>query len=284
LPAPARAFAKAQGFEAKPGSHCLLPDASGDLAGVAFGVEDAGAKRVDPFLVGKLASLLPEGIYRFETAPRDPAAAALAWLLGAYSFNRYRSRPAKQARLVVPPGVDAGEVTRIAEAVALSRDLINTPTNDLGPDGIEAAARLLADRHGASFASIVGDDLLKRNFPMIHAVGRASATAPRLIDIAWGPEDGPKVTLVGKGVAFDTGGLDIKPSSSMLLMKKDMGGAAAALAAADMIMGAGLPVRLRVLVPAVENAISGSAFRPATCWRAARAIRSRSATRMPKAG
>jgi leucyl aminopeptidase len=150
----------------------------------------------------------------------------------------------------------------MAHAIAASRDLINTPANDLGPDGIEAAARHLADRHGASFSSIVGDQLLKQNFPMIHAVGRASTTEPRLIDFSWGPDDAPRITLVGKGVAFDTGGLDIKPSSSMLLMKKDMGGAAAALALADMVMGAGLPVRLRVLIPAVENAISGTAFRP----------------------
>jgi leucyl aminopeptidase len=153
-------------------------------------------------------------------------------------------------------------VARIAEAVAASRDLINTPTSDLGPDGIEAAARGLADKHAAAFTSIVGEDLLKRNFPMVHAVGRASATPPRLIDITWGRTDHPKVTLIGKGVAFDTGGLNIKPAASMLLMKKDMGGAAAALALADMIMGANLPVRLRLIIPAVENAISGSAFRP----------------------
>jgi len=262
LPAPARAFAAAQGFEAKPGRHCLLPDERGGILGVVFGLESASAKHVDPFLPGKLATLLPEGVYRFETVPADPTLATLAWLLGGYRFDRYRKRPGKAVRLVVPQGVDHDEVASIAHAVAAGRDLINTPTNDLGPDGIEAAARHLADRHGAAFSSIVGEDLLRENFPMIHAVGRASATAPRLIDIRWGREDAPKVTLVGKGVAFDTGGLDIKPSASMLLMKKDMGGAATALALADMAMGAGLPIRLRVLVPAVENAISGSAFRP----------------------
>jgi len=262
LPEPARAFAGAQGFEAKPGSHCVLPKANGEILGVVFGLEGASAKHVDPFLPGKLAALLPQGVYRFETAPGDPTLATLAWLLGAYAFERYRKRPAKSVRLVVPEGVDHDEVARIANAVAAGRDLINTPANDLGPDGIEAAARHLADRHGAAFASIVGDDLLRQNFPMIHAVGRASATPPRLIDIAWGREDAPKVTLVGKGVAFDTGGLDIKPSASMLLMKRDMGGAAAALALADMIMGTGLHIRLRVLVPAVENAIAGSSFRP----------------------
>jgi leucyl aminopeptidase len=144
----------------------------------------------------------------------------------------------------------------------MGRDLINTPANDLGPDGLEAAARRLADKHGADLEVIVGDDLLKQNFPMIHAVGRASATPPRLIDIRWGRADAPRVTVIGKGVTFDTGGVNVKPESAMLLMKKDMGGAAAALALADMVIGADLPVRLRVLVPAVENMISGSAFRP----------------------
>jgi leucyl aminopeptidase len=262
LPAPARTFAKAQSFEGKAGTHCLLPDAHGELDRVLFGLDGSKAKRADPFLPGKLAALLPDGAYRFETDPPEPTLATLAWILGAYRFERYKKRPSKAARLVPPEGVDAGEVSRIADAVAASRDLINTPAGDLGPDGIEAAARMLSERHGAAFTSIVGDDLLKRNFPMIHAVGRASATPPRLIDVTWGRDDHPKVTLVGKGVAFDTGGLNIKPDSSMLLMKKDMGGAAAAMALADMIMGAKLPVRLRLLVPAVENAISGSSFRP----------------------
>jgi leucyl aminopeptidase len=266
LPATARAFAAAQSFKPKAGAHCLLPDREGGLAAVLFGLEDGSAKRVDPFLPGKLATLLPEGTYRFANAPADSTLAALAWLLGSYRFTRYRKDQGKEqgkaVRLVVPEGVDGAEVARIAEAVCASRDLVNTPTNDLGPDGIEAAARRLADRYNASFTSIVGEDLLAQNFPMIHAVGRASAVPPRLIDIAWGAADAPKVTVIGKGVAFDTGGLDIKPSASMLLMKKDMGGAAAALALADMIMGSGLPVRLRLLIPAVENAIAGNAFRP----------------------
>jgi leucyl aminopeptidase len=262
LPQAAQGFAKAQGFEGKPGSHCLLPDADGRILGVLFGLNGADAKHSDPFLVGKLPTLLPDGIYRFETQAPNPTLATLAWLLGSYSFNRYRKRNEKSVRLVVPQGVDADEVSRIADAVAASRDLVNTPTSDLGPDGIEAAARHIAERHGAKFTSIIGDDLLKQNFPMIHAVGRASATPPRLIDFTWGDESAPRITLVGKGVAFDTGGLDIKPSSSMLLMRKDMGGAAATLALADMIMGAKLPVRLRVLIPAVENSISSNAFRP----------------------
>jgi leucyl aminopeptidase len=262
LPQAAQGFAKAQSFEGKAGNHCLLPDAEGNLLGVAFGISGEDAKHPDPFLVGKLPTLLPEGVYRLETEAPNPTLATLAWLLGAYSFNRYRKRAEKAVRLVAPAGVDVEDVSRIAEAVTRSRDLVNTPTSDLGPDSIEAAARQLADKHGAKFNSIIGDELLKQNFPMIHAVGRASDNAPRLIDFTWGNESAPRITLVGKGVAFDTGGLDIKPASSMLLMRKDMGGAAATLALADMIMGAELPVRLRVLIPAVENSISSNAFRP----------------------
>lgn len=262
LPDAARRFAAAQGFEPKPGRHCLLPAQDGSLAGVVFGLDGPEAKRVDPFLPGKLPTVLPDGLYRFANEPGDPTLATLGWLLGAYAFRRYRGGPDKAVRLVVPSGVDGTEVSRIAGAVALGRDLVNTPANDLGPDGIADAAVALAGRHGAQVSVIVGDDLLADNFPMIHAVGRASAVAPRLADITWGDPGAPKVTICGKGVAFDTGGLNIKPDSSMALMKKDMGGAAAALALADMVMGAGLPVRLRVLIPAVENAISGSAFRP----------------------
>ncbi len=161
-----------------------------------------------------------------------------------------------------PHGVDGEDLSRIAEGVALARDLINTPSNDLGPAELEDAARTLAVKHGARISVIIGDDLLKQNFPLIHAVGRASPRTPRLIDITWGDAAAPKVTLVGKGVCFDTGGLDIKPSSGMLIMKKDMGGAACVLGAAHMMMDAKLKVRLRVLIPAVENAIAGDAFRP----------------------
>ena len=262
LPAPARAFARAAGFEAKAGRHCLLPDADGGLFGVIFALDGRDAKRPDPFLAGKLPTLLPEGGFHFTVPPADPALAALAWLLGAYRFERYRKPANKPVRLQPPKGVDLEEITRIAEAVAFGRDLVNTPANDLGPDGIEAAARELAAKRGAAIDSIVGDDLLARNFPLIHAVGRASATPPRLIDLVWGDPGAPRVTIVGKGVAFDTGGVNLKPASGMLLMKKDMGGAAAALALADMVMSAGLKVRLRVLLPAVENAVSGASFRP----------------------
>ena len=256
------AFAAAQGFEPKAGNHCLLPRADGGLEAVLFGVDPASAKRPDPFIAGKLPTVLPDGAYRLEGAWPEPALATLAWLLGGYRFEHYREPAKKRVRLVPPRGVDAEEVSRIAEAVTLGRDLVNTPANDLGPEEIEAAALRLAEKHGAQVESIVGDELLAQNFPMIHAVGRASPRAPRLIDLRWGDEAAPRVAIVGKGVAFDTGGLNIKPETGMALMKKDMAGAAAALALADMVMGAGLHLHLRVLVPAVENAISGSAFRP----------------------
>jgi leucyl aminopeptidase len=273
LPPQARAFATAQGFEPKDGRHLVLPNAEGGIAAVLFGW-DLEAPARDPFLPGKLPSLLPPGTYRFEGLPADAALlAALAFLLGSYRFDRYRSKPKpSEVHLVLPEGVDGRELTRIAEAAALGRDLVNTPANDLGPDGIEAAARALAERHGAVAKVIVGDDLLTENFPMVHAVGRASATPPRLIDITWGDPAHPKVTIIGKGVAFDTGGLDIKPPSAMALMKKDMGGAAAALALAHMVIDARLKVRLRVLIPAVENAISGSSFRPGDILRSRKGL------------
>ncbi len=257
-----RTFLAAQGFEAKPGRVALVPEASGALGLVLFGVESEGAAGRDPFLLGKLPAAVPAGLYRLATPPADPAAAVLAVLMAQYRFTRYRKGADKAVRLVVPEGVDGEEVSRIAEAVAFGRDLVNTPANDLGPAELELAARSLAARFGAAISVTTGAALLAANLPMIHAVGMGSPRAPRLIDITWGDPAHPKVTLVGKGVCFDTGGLDIKPDSAMLLMKKDMGGAAAALAGAMMIMGAGLKVRLRVLVPAVENAVSGEAFRP----------------------
>ncbi len=258
----ARRFAESQGFAAQPGQHLLLPDVSGAIAAVLLGVEASDARRRDPFAPGRLAALLPAGDYRLEGEIGDRDLAALGWLLQGYRFDRYKKQSPAGARLVPPEGVDGDDLTRIAGSVSLARDLVNTPANDMGPAEIEAAIRALATECDATVTAIVGDDLLARNFPMIHAVGRASPRAPRLIDLVWGDPAHPKVTLVGKGVAFDTGGLDLKPSAGMLLMKKDMGGAAAAIAAARMIMLAGLPVRLRLLVPAVENAVSGSSFRP----------------------
>ena len=258
----ARRFAEAQGFAAQPGQHILLPDATGAVAAVLLGVEGIEARRRDPFAPGRLSASLPAGDYVLTGETGDPELAALGWLLQAYRFDRYRKPAPAAARLVLPDGVDGADLARIAGSVALARDLVNTPANDMGPAEIEGAIRALADETGAVVTAIVGDDLLVRNFPMVHAVGRASPRAPRLVDLVWGDPAHPKVTLVGKGVAFDTGGLDLKPSAGMLLMKKDMGGAAAAIAAARMIMLARLPVRLRLLVPAVENAVSGSSFRP----------------------
>ena len=262
----ALAFARASGFEGQAGKLLLAPDAKGGISGALFGLDPLTSARRDPFQAGALANLLPKGVWRFANAPdggKDALElAALAFLLGSYKFGRYKKVPADGPRLVAPAGIDAKAVGRIAEALCLARDLINTPANDMGPDALEGAVTQLAKRFGVKPKIIKGDALLKQNFPLIHAVGRAAETPPRLVDFSWGPAKAPKVTLVGKGVCFDTGGLDIKPSSAMLLMKKDMGGAAAALALAQMIMDAGLKVRLRVLIPIVENSVSGSSFRP----------------------
>ncbi len=271
LDARERAFAKAAGFEPKTGKHLIVPDAEGSLAGVLFGLEDANDPARDLFRPGALAALLPAGTYRFANAPHDARLGALAFALGCYRFARYRKQATRDLRLVVPEGVDGEDLSRIVEAVTLCRDLINTPANDMGPAEIEQAARALAGQHGAAVQVVSGDDLA-RNFPLVHAVGAGSDRAPRLIDIAWGDANDPKVTLVGKGVAFDTGGLDIKPSSGMLNMKKDMGGAATALALGHMIMAAKLKVRLRIVVPAVENSISGTAFRPRDIYRSRKGI------------
>jgi leucyl aminopeptidase len=267
----ARAFVDAAGFEPKPGRHLLLPGKSEGLAGVLFALE-AEEREKDPFLPGRLADLLPAGAYRFANAPHDARLAALAFALGCYRFARYRAAEGKEIRLEIPAGVDGADLSRIAEGVSLARDLINTPANDLGPAELEEAARTLAARHGASARAVVGDDLVKQNFPLVHAVGRAADRAPRLIDFTWGDPAHPKVTLVGKGVTFDTGGLDIKPESGMRIMKKDMGGAACVLALAHMIMDRGLQLRLRVLIPAVENAISGGAFRPLDIYRSRKGL------------
>ena len=262
LPEPARQFAAANDFTAKPGKCLTLPAPDGKIAQVVFGLEDESAKSRDLFRPGALPGLLPPGVYRFANAPHDLRLATLAFALGTYRFGRYRKNDVPDVRLVPSDGVDAADIARMAEAAALARDLINTPSNDMGPEQLAQAAQTLATRYGATFNCIVGDDLVKQNFPLIHAVGMASTRAPRLIDLGWGDPAHPKVTLVGKGVCFDTGGLDLKPSSGMLIMKKDMGGAANVLALAQMVMDAKLKVRLRVLIPAVENAVAGNAFRP----------------------
>lgn len=262
LPPPIRAFAKASGFDGKPGAVLLAPGPDGEPALALFGLETPTARFRDPFLPGKLATALPPGLYRFRDGLADPFSAALAFLLSSYSFSRYVGAKNEGRRLCAPEGVDRARVERIAAAIAFGRDLINTPANDLGPEALAAAALELAAKHGADARAVVGDELLAENFPLIHAVGRAAAQAPRLVEFAWGPRDALEVTLVGKGVCFDSGGLDIKPSSAMLLMKKDMGGAATALALASMLMESATPVRLRVILPIVENAVSGNSFRP----------------------
>ena len=268
--AEACAFADAAGFEPKAGRHLLLPGKNG-LGGVLFGLEGADDVR-DLFLPGRLPQHLPDGVYRFANEPNDARLAALAFALGSYRFTRYRKAEARKLSLDLPQSLDRGDLDRIVEGVTLARDLINTPANDMGPAELEAAAQKLAAQHGAIFKSIVGDDLLAQNFPLIHAVGRAASRAPRLIDIAWGAAEHPRITLVGKGVCFDTGGLDIKPESAMLNMKKDMGGAATALALSHMIMARGLKVRLRLLIPAVENAIAGDSFRPRDIYTSRKGI------------
>ena len=240
----------------------MLPGAEGGLGSVLCGLEPETARSRDPFLPGRLVAALPPGIYHFVNEPHDTSLATLAWALASYRFARYKKEKAELPRLCPPAGVDSARLTRIADAVTLGRDLINTPANDLDPDALEAAALRVAMQFQAKASVIRGDALLDAGFPLIHAVGRAAEKAPRLVDFSWGDPGAPKVTLVGKGVCFDTGGLDIKPESAMLLMKKDMGGAATALALAQMIMGAALPVRLRVLLPIVENAISSNAMRP----------------------
>ncbi|MER8553222.1 M17 family metallopeptidase [Mesorhizobium sp. M0976] len=252
------AWAKANGFSGEAGRTLVVPGDNGAIAGALFGTGDAEGAMA----VGALARALPEGEWRLASAPAKPELTALALALGGYVFTRYGKKPGRTLRFALPSGADAARVRRIADGVFLARDLVNTPTSDMGPGQLENAARTLAATHKAEISVTKGDDLLAANFPMIHAVGRASADAPRLIDMIWGPKNAPKITLVGKGVCFDTGGLDIKPSSGMLLMKKDMGGAANVLGLASMIMAAGLKVRLRVLIPAVENSIAGNAFRP----------------------
>jgi leucyl aminopeptidase len=260
LSAGMRTFADAAGFEPKSGQYLALPG-EGGLGGILFGIEAADDAK-DLFLPGRLSQLLPDGVYRFANESHDARLAALAFALGAYRFTRYRKAEARKVKLDLPQSVDREDLERVVEAVTLTRDLVNTPANDMGPAELEGAIRALAVRHGADVKAVVGDDLLTENFPLVHAVGRASDRAPRLIDLKWGEADHPRVTLVGKGVCFDSGGLDIKPDASMLNMKKDMGGAATALALAYMVMSRKLKVRLRVLIPAVENSISGAAFRP----------------------
>jgi leucyl aminopeptidase len=262
LDARARAFVEASGFAATAGEVALLPDETGAVVAAAGGLGDATTRARKRFVVAELRGKLPEGSWAFrsELTGADLNEAALGWLLAGYVFGRYATVSALKAMLVAPEGVDAERLERIAAGEALTRDLINTPANDMGPDELEVAARVLAEAYGAEI-SVTTDAALKANFPMIHAVGRASPRAPRLIEMTWG-STGPHLTLVGKGVCFDTGGLNLKPGASMGLMKKDMGGAANVLGLAHMLMAGDTPIRLRVLIPAVENSVAGNAFRP----------------------
>jgi leucyl aminopeptidase len=258
-PAKVGRWLEQNGFLAKAGSFCLLPGADGGIERVLA----AADPEEGPWQLAGLAAGLPAGRYEIQgrLSRRQAEDIALGWILAGYRFDRYREIEGQGALLVWPKEADRAAVTRLAEAVTLVRDLVNTPAEDMGPAELAAAARALGKRHKAKVSVIVGDDLLKKNYPLVHAVGRASSRAPRLIDLRWGTK-GPRVTLVGKGVCFDTGGLDLKPSGGMKMMKKDMGGSAHVLGLAHAIMAARLPLRLRVLVPAVENSVSGSAFRP----------------------
>ncbi len=254
-----RAWVVANGFTARPESRLALPDGKGGIAQLLYGFDPAAGA----LGFAALPAGLVEGSYRIE-ARLDAAMAgdiALGWGLATYTFDRYKKIERPKAKLVWPKGAPRDAVKRTLAGIFLARDLINTPAEHLGPAELAAAAESLAKKHKAKLKLTVGDELLKKNFPLIHAVGRAASRAPRLIDLSWG-KSGPKVTLVGKGVCFDSGGLDLKGAEGMKLMKKDMGGAAHVLALAGMIMDAKLPLRLRLLVPAVENAVSGNAFRP----------------------
>jgi leucyl aminopeptidase len=263
------AWASANGFSGQRGRLLALPGPSGEVTGYLFGMGEPDNR--SPLLLGLAGTNLPEGDYHLAGRYGDPTLAAIGFCLGAYRFDRYRKgKPAP--RLVIPAEADAGEVERLVEGAILARDLVNTPTNDLGPDAFDAAIRDFATARGMKISAIVGDDLLAQNFPMIHAVGRAAPQPPRLLDLVWGDANDPKITLVGKGVTFDTGGLDIKTAAGMLLMKKDMGGAANVLGLASAIVSAKLKVRLRVLLPIVENAIAGDSFRPGDVLRSRKGL------------
>ena len=261
----ARRWLQATGFKAAEHSHALVPGADGSVAEVWVGVADPA----DAHVLSALPMALPAGTYRLADAALaiDPEAAALSWALGSYAFDRYKPRGRLPATLMLAPGDGARRGLALAEAICRTRDLVNTPAEDMGPDELADAAKALAKEHGARFKQTRGDALLKAGFPAVHAVGRASTRAPRLIELDWGNPRHPRLTLVGKGVCFDSGGLDIKGADGMRQMKKDMGGAANALGLAQLIMGRKLPVRLQVLIPAVDNAIAGNAYRPGDVFK-----------------
>lgn len=260
----------AANFTAKEYELLLVPGGGG-LASAVLGLGSGH----DPLALAAFSESLPAGLYAFGDVPAEVGGlrGALAWVLGTYRFDRYRKKSARPLpKLAVPTGVNADDVTRMAESMFLARDLVNTPSNDMGPEELATAARALAKGYGAKFTEIVGNELLAKKYPLIHTVGRASVRPPRLIDFSWGDTNAPKVTLVGKGVVFDSGGLDLKNASGMLTMKKDMGGAAVVLAIARMAMDAKLKLRLRVLIPAAENSVSGSAYRPGDVLRSRKGL------------
>ncbi len=265
LPPATRQWLQTTGFTAAPDSHALIASAQGQLARVF-----AGVKAPDhPFALSALPNTLPSGSYYLDKDGLQVAAeqASQSWELGAYEFDLYKARRRAPAELQMVTSVQAQRGLAVAAAVAATRDLVNTPAEHLGPAELAQAARLVAQQHGARFREVVGDALLKQNFPAIHAVGRASTRAPRLIELNWGKARDPLLSIVGKGVCFDSGGLDIKGPEGMRQMKKDMGGAANALALAALVMAFKLPVRLQLLLPAVENAIAGNAYRPGDVFK-----------------
>ena len=268
----AQRWLAATGFDGGLGDTRVWPDADGTPAGAVMGTGDAAARLRGRFWVAKAAVALPAGVWHLAEplAVEDAEEAALGWLLAGYRFGTYRAAKPATALLQAPANVNAARILAIAEAEALTRDLINIPANDLGPEALQAAFEALAARFGATVQVTIGA-ALERDFPLIHAVGKASPRAPRLLDLRWGIA-GPLLTLVGKGVCFDTGGLDLKPSSNMLLMKKDMGGAATTMGLAQMVMALNLPLRLRLLVPAVENAVAGNAMRPRDIYRSRKGL------------
>jgi len=279
LPGAQAAWVRANGFRARLGTALALPGADGSVERVLVGWGTGAQRRRERLHLGSFARSAPAGSYRLEGDLSGPEAeqAALGWMLGRYRFDRYMSGSAPnegdmEADLETPAGVDGARLGRIAEGVFIARDLINTPANEMGPEALERAARRIAERHGAEIEVTTGAVLLDANLPLIHAVGRAGPQAPRLIDLHWGNAGDPAVTLVGKGVCFDTGGLNLKPSGSMALMKKDMGGAATVLGLAHMIMGLGLGLRLRVLIPAVENSVASDAMRPGDILRSRKGL------------
>jgi leucyl aminopeptidase len=268
LPKQAQRWAEAQAFVAAPLSVLQIPDAQGNLDQVIIG---AAAAYADPFALGALSAKLPDATYTFAKTPDQPELVCLGWALEQYRYDPYRPNKQRQVKLVAPRGVDLAALQQQISAVVMVRDLVNMPANLLGPDALEAAARKVAGAAKAKI-SVVKGDKLKKGFPLIATVGAAAEQEPRLVDFTWGNPRHPKITLVGKGVCFDTGGLDIKPSSNMLLMKKDMGGAATVLGLAQMIMAAKLRIRLRVLLPIVENSISDEAMRPGDIYRSRKGL------------